>query len=78
MTGAFTISPHSREFEPSPRWVRVYFNSECIADSKAMMLLCETDHLPLYYFPKKDVRMACLQPSKIAHPRALKANRHRH
>ncbi len=63
MTDTFTISPRSREFEPSPRWVRVYFNSERIADSKAMMLLRENNHLPLYYFPKNDVQMDCLQPS---------------
>ncbi len=59
----YTISPHSREFEPSPRWVRVYFNNQLIADSKNMMLLRETNHLPIYYFPKQDVRMDCLQPS---------------
>ncbi len=63
MTDAFTISPHSKEFGLSPRWVRVYFNNHVIADSKGIMLLRETDHLPLYYFPKKDVRMDCLQPS---------------
>ncbi len=27
------------------------------------MLLRETNHLPLYYFPKRDVRLDCLQPS---------------
>ncbi len=63
MTETFTISPQSKEFESSPRWVRVYFNSQLIADSKKMMLFRETDHLPLYYFPKKDVQMDCLQPS---------------
>ncbi|MFQ5923989.1 MAG: DUF427 domain-containing protein, partial [Anaerolineales bacterium] len=63
MTNAFTISPHSSEFEQSPRWVRVYFNRQLIADSKKMMLLRETNHLPLYYFPQKDVRMDCLQQS---------------
>jgi uncharacterized protein (DUF427 family) len=63
MTNSFTISPHSTEFAPSPRWVRVYFNSQLIADSRKMMLLREANHLPLYYFPKKDVRMDCLQPS---------------
>jgi len=63
MTDAFTISPQSSEFERSPRWVRVYFNSELIAESKAMMLLRESNHLPLYYFPKQDVRMDCLQSS---------------
>ena len=60
----YTFMPdHRTEFEPSPRRVRVYFNSEVIGDSKEMMLLRETDHLPLYYFPKTDVRMEYLQPS---------------
>ena len=59
----YTISPHSSEFEPSPRWVRVYFNNQLIADSKNMMLLRETNHLPIYCFPIQDVRMGCLQPS---------------
>ena len=60
----YTISPYPRsEFEPSPRWVRVYFNGQLIADSRNMMLLRENNRLPLYYFPKNDVRMDCLQPS---------------
>jgi len=60
----YTISPYPRsKFEPSPRWVRVYFNSQLIADSRNMMLLRETNRLPVYFFPKKDVRMDCLQPS---------------
>ncbi len=63
MTETFTISPQSKEFERSLRWVRVYFNSQLIADSKKMILLRESNHLPLYYFPKKDVQMDCLQPS---------------
>ena len=63
MTNSFTISPHSSEFEPSPRWVRVYFNRQLIADSKKVMLLRENNHLPLYYFTQNDVRMDCLQPS---------------
>ncbi len=63
MTDAFTVSPHSKEFGSSPRWVHVYFNNQAIAESKKMMLLREANHLPLYYFPKLDVRMDCLQPS---------------
>ncbi|MCZ6551737.1 MAG: DUF427 domain-containing protein [candidate division NC10 bacterium] len=63
MTNSFTISPHSTKFGPSPRWVRVYFNRQLIAESRRMMLLRETNHLPLYYFPKQDVRMDLLQPS---------------
>ncbi len=63
MSNSFAISPHSSEFEPSPRWVRVYFNRQLIADSKKVMLLRENNHLPLYYFTQNDVRMDCLQPS---------------
>lgn len=63
----FTVMPDYRnEFEPSPRRVRVYFNHQLIADSKEMMLLRETNRLPLYYFPKKDVQMDFLIPSKQA------------
>lgn len=60
----YTIMPDYRvEFEPNPKWVRVYFNHQRIADSKEVMLLRESNHLPLYYFPKKDVQMDCLQLS---------------
>ena len=61
----YTVSPRPRgDFEPSPKWVRVYFNGQLIADSRDMMLLREEDRLPLYYFPKDDVRMDCLQASQ--------------
>jgi len=60
----FSVMPdHRTEFEPSPRRVRVYFNNQLIADSRQMMLLRETNHLPLYYFPKQDVQMNFLIPS---------------
>jgi len=64
MSDIFTFMPdHRTEFEASPRRVRVYFNRQLIADSEAMMLLRESNHLPLYYFPKKDVKMDLLRPS---------------
>ncbi len=47
-------------FEPSPKWVRVMFGGQFIADSKRVYLL----HLggpPYYYFPKEDVHMDLLQ-----------------
>jgi len=62
-TETFTVSPQSTEFGPSQRWVRVYFNGQLIADSKNMMLLREPNSLPIYYFPKQDVRMDYLQSS---------------
>ena len=40
----------------SPRRVRVMVDGETIADSTHMMLMRETRHLPVYYFPLDDVR----------------------
>ena len=51
-------------FEPSPRRVRVAFNGETIADSTNAHLLFETRHLPVYYFPRADVRMDLLTPTE--------------
>jgi uncharacterized protein (DUF427 family) len=50
-------------FEPSPRRVRVAFNGATIADSTKAHLLFETRHLPVYYFPREDVRMELLTPT---------------
>jgi uncharacterized protein (DUF427 family) len=51
-------------FEPSPRRVRVEFAGVTIADSTSAHLLFETRHLPVYYFPRADVRMDLLAPSE--------------
>ncbi len=50
-------------FEPSPKWVRVMFGGQFIADSKRVHLL-RPGGPPYYYFPKEDVRMDLLQPTK--------------
>jgi uncharacterized protein (DUF427 family) len=50
-------------FEASPRRVRVKFNGEVIADSTNAHLLFETRHLPVYYFPRSDVRMDRMTPT---------------
>ena len=44
------------EFVPSPRRVRVLLGGEPIADSTRVMLLREPRHVPVYYFPKADLR----------------------
>lgn len=49
--------------EPSPRRVRVKFGGEWIADSTSAHLLYETRHLPVYYFPRSDVRLDLLGPT---------------
>ncbi|HUF41857.1 MAG TPA: DUF427 domain-containing protein [Verrucomicrobiae bacterium] len=47
----------------SPRHVRVFFGDEAIADSKRVKLVRESDTLPVYYFPKEDVRTDLFVPS---------------
>lgn len=47
--------------EASPRWVRATFNGETIVDSKHVMLLHERGRVPVYYFPKEDVRFDLLE-----------------
>jgi uncharacterized protein (DUF427 family) len=50
--------------EPSPRRVRVKFGGEWIADSTKAQLLFETRHLPVYYFPRADVRLDLMAPTE--------------
>src|SRR5215469_9045631 len=50
-------------FESSPRWVRTVLNGTTVADSKRMKLLWEPKRLPVYCFPKDDVRMDLLRPT---------------
>ena len=49
--------------EPSPRWVRVKFGGEFIADSKRVLLVWDNHHIPAYFFPRDDVRMEWLEPA---------------
>jgi uncharacterized protein (DUF427 family) len=47
---------HIVRLEASPRRVRVVVDGETVADTTRAMLLYETNHLPVYYFPISDVR----------------------
>jgi uncharacterized protein (DUF427 family) len=48
--------------------VRVTFNSEVVADSRDAMRLDEGDYPPVYYVPRKDVKMERLiRTSHITH-----------
>lgn len=47
--------------EPNARRVRVFFGGEAVADSTATRYLFETAHLPVYYFPRSDVRFDLLR-----------------
>src|SRR5260370_30423159 len=55
-------------FEPSPRRVRVKINGEIVADSTNSHLLFQTRHLPVYYFPRSDLR---LDPMTPTHPHPI-------
>lgn len=48
------------EFVPSPRRVRVLFGGVTVADSTRVHLLREPNHVPVYYFPRDDVRLDLL------------------
>ncbi len=48
--------------QPSPRWVRAYYNGHLIADSREMVLFFERPY-PNYFFPKRHVRMEYLHKS---------------
>lgn len=54
--------------EPSPRWVRVEFSGQFIADSRSVLLMRPSPRPPSYYFPRGDVRTDLLRESeKVAH-----------
>jgi uncharacterized protein (DUF427 family) len=44
-----------------PRHVRAFLNGQAIADSKRALLVRESDVLPVYYFPRADVRTDLLR-----------------
>ena len=44
-------------FERNPRRIRVEFNGAAVADSARALVLHETRHPPVYYFPREDVRL---------------------
>jgi uncharacterized protein (DUF427 family) len=50
-------------FEDSPRRIRGILAGETVVDSRHAKLLHEQRHLPVYYFPREEVRMDQLEPS---------------
>lgn len=51
-------------FEDSPRRIRARLGGETVLDSRHAKLLHEHGHLPVYYFPEREVRMDLLAPSE--------------
>ena len=50
-------------FEDAPRRIRARLGGEEVVDSRHAKLLHEHGHLPIYYFPRDEVRMDLLEPS---------------
>jgi len=65
--GTFNFDPpppgRALYLEPTPKRVRVEVGGETIADSRRAMLLHESGHQPIYYFPPDDIRAELLEPS---------------
>jgi uncharacterized protein (DUF427 family) len=57
------VAGHRVWTEPNERRVRVFVAGQAIADSSRTIYLFETDHLPVYYFPRADVRFDLLEPA---------------
>jgi uncharacterized protein (DUF427 family) len=56
------------EIRPAGVRVRVTFNSEVVADSREAMRLEEGNYPPVYYVPRKDVKMERLiRTSHVTH-----------
>ena len=66
----FTVTDEQPEhlvrMEPTPQRIRVLFGGETIADSKRVLIMHETKHTPVYYFPFSDVRMDLTEPTENA------------
>ena len=50
-------------YEESPRWVRPQFGGEFIADTRHALLVWDFNHIPVYFFPREDVREEFLKPT---------------
>jgi uncharacterized protein (DUF427 family) len=55
------MSENRVRLEPNDRRLRVLVGGVAIADTTASVYLFETGHLPVYYFPKRDVRFDLLK-----------------
>lgn len=51
-------------FEPGFRHIQASFNGQTIVDSTRVMIMRETGYPPIFYFPRDDVRMDLMTPSK--------------
>ena len=64
MIRQYNFEPGYVEFVmPSPKRLRIEVGNITVADTIEGLVLYESDHLPVYYFPIKDVQQSFLMPS---------------
>jgi uncharacterized protein (DUF427 family) len=65
--GTFNFEPppagRALYLEPTPKRIRVEVGGVTVADSRRAMILHESGHQPIYYFPPEDVRADVLEDS---------------
>ena len=54
---------HEIRIEPSPKRIRLMANGKTVVDSLCASLLLEAGAMPVYYFPRDDVRMDLMERS---------------
>ena len=70
------MSPkHRIETKPAGVRVRVTFKGQVIADSRDAIRMDEGKYPPVYYLPRKDVRMERLERSEPSHALSLQGRR---
>jgi uncharacterized protein (DUF427 family) len=58
----FVTSPdHKVEVEPCPSRVRMMVGGETVADSRQAVRMLESNHKPVFYFPRADLRMDLME-----------------
>jgi uncharacterized protein (DUF427 family) len=54
---------HRVDIEPSSKRIRIKLGGEVVADSDRTLTVLETNHEPVAYFPRQDVRFDLLEPT---------------
>ncbi len=55
---------HAVGLEPAAGRVRAVFGGETVADSARAIVMLETGHAPVHYFPREDVRMDLMRRTR--------------
>ena len=58
------IPDYRVDLEPNTKRIRVRFDGETVADSRRPLVVRETKHDPVIYFPREDVRFERLERTR--------------